>query len=148
MWILDSKRRRFFEQVVPGNRFYMAAVAVTRAFYKGREVFDEPLSVPAPGTPAFLVTEKEEVEKALRFDELKRRKSHLPVGVMINGQPAYIDLGFVLGENGAHINISGQSGVAAKTSYATFLMAAMLQRGQGEDRYASALRKDVTLCST
>jgi len=43
--------------------------------------FDEPLSVPAPGTPAFLVTEKEEVEKALRFDELKRRKSHLPVGV-------------------------------------------------------------------
>jgi len=60
---------------------------------------------------------------------------------MINGQPAYIDLGFVLGENGAHINISGQSGVAAKTSYATFLMAAMLQRGQGEDRYASALRE-------
>jgi len=43
--------------------------------------------------------------------------------------------------NGAHINISGQSGVAAKTSYATFLMAAMLQRGQGEDRYASALRE-------
>lgn len=135
------KEKAVFEQVVPGNRFYMAAVAVTRAFYKGREVFDEPLSVPAPGTPAFLVTEKEEVEKALRFDELKRRKSHLPVGVMINGQPAYIDLGFVLGENGAHINISGQSGVAAKTSYATFLMAAMLQRGQGEDRYASALRE-------
>lgn len=135
------KEKAVFEQLVPGTRFYLAAVAVTRAFYKGREVFDEPLSVPAPGTPAFLVTEREEVERALRFDELKRRNSHLPVGVMINGQPAYIDLAFVLGENGAHINISGQSGVAAKTSYATFLMAAMLQRGQGDDRYATALRE-------
>jgi len=75
----------------------MAAVAVTRAFYKGREVFDEPLSVPAPGTPAFLVTEKEEVEKALRFDELKRRKSHLPVGVMIKWTTCLHRFGFCTG---------------------------------------------------
>ncbi|WP_018962857.1 ATP-binding protein [Coprothermobacter platensis] len=135
------KEKAVFEKLVPGTRFYVAAVAVTRACYSAQEVFDEPLSVPAPGTPAFLVTEKEEVEKALRFDELKKRGSHLPVGVMINGQPAYVDLGFILGENGAHINISGQSGVAAKTSYATFLMAAMIQRGRDTGRYANALRQ-------
>jgi DNA helicase HerA-like ATPase len=135
------KEKAVFDEIMPGNRFYMASVAVTRAFYKGREVFDEPLSVPSPGTPVFMVDGRDEVEKALRFDELKKRGSDLPVGVMINGEPAYIDLGFVLGENGAHINISGQSGVAAKTSYATFLMASMLERGeQGSGRYAKALR--------
>lgn len=35
----------------------------------------------------------------------------------------------MLGENGAHINISGQSGVAAKTSYATFLVKSFLDTG-------------------
>jgi len=34
------KEKAVFEQVVPRQTgFYMAAVAVTRAFYKGREVF-------------------------------------------------------------------------------------------------------------
>ncbi len=35
---------------------------------------------------------------------------------------AYLDLKYILGDNGAHINISGQSGVAAKTSCTTFLL--------------------------
>jgi len=67
---------------------------------------------------------------------------------MINGQPAYIDLGFVLGENGAHINISVSQVLLQRPAMPHSSLAAMLQRGQGEDRYASALRKGVTLCST
>lgn len=135
------KERAVFDQIMPGNKFFLARVAVSRAVYPDREVFDEPLMVPSPGTPVFLVRSYEEVERALRFDELKKRGSHLPVGVMINEQPAYIDLSFVLGENGAHVNISGQSGVAAKTSYATFLVAAMIQKGDKENNaYAQALR--------
>ncbi|MBM3148741.1 MAG: ATP-binding protein [Chloroflexi bacterium] len=56
----------------------------------------------------------------------------LPAGVieLSNGvrAPAIIDARYLLGPEGAHFNISGISGLAAKTSYAMFLLNILLQR--------------------
>ena len=46
--------------------------------------------------------------------------------------PVHLNSKFILGPEGAHLNISGISGLAAKTSYAMFLMKAI------QDRYQSA----------
>ena len=55
----------------------------------------------------------------------------LPAGVieLSNGTqaPAIIDVRYLVGPEGAHMNISGISGLAAKTSYAMFLLNALLQ---------------------
>ena len=41
---------------------------------------------------------------------------------------AYLDRDFLLGPEGAHLNISGISGLATKTSYAMFLLQSVMQR--------------------
>ena len=46
----------------------------------------------------------------------------LPAGVLRNGEPGFINFDFISGQKGAHINISGISGIATKTSYALFLL--------------------------
>jgi len=54
--------------------------------------------------------------------------------------PVHINSKFLLGPEGAHLNISGISGLAAKTSYAMFLMKAIqdqyLQRPESDDSVA------------
>ena len=58
-------------------------------------------------------------ERALHFDSMEQR---LTAGLSRDGQPIFIDLSFLDGRRGAHVNISGISGVATKTTYATFLL--------------------------
>lgn len=41
---------------------------------------------------------------------------------------AYLDRDFLVGPEGAHVNISGISGLATKTSYAMFLLSSLLQQ--------------------
>lgn len=69
-----------------------------------------------------------EIEQALGLDKIKNK---LPCGFlkMYEGHSEYeiilpvnLDAQFLLGPEGAHLNISGISGLAAKTSYAMFLM--------------------------
>ena len=57
--------------------------------------------------------------KALFFDGMATR---LPAGLSRDDEPLYLNLEFLDGTRGAHVNISGISGVATKTSYATFLL--------------------------
>jgi DNA helicase HerA-like ATPase len=56
---------------------------------------------------------------ALYFDQMKRR---FAAGLSRDGQPVYGNLEFLDGTRGAHVNISGISGVATKTTYALFLL--------------------------
>ncbi len=119
--------RGFEEALVASNRsfalpVYLARIIVTRLV---------PLvSVPPPaGTPVYLVDEKES-DEVYGFSALKEKNRALPVGMLLNGGVAYLDLAYILGDNGAHINISGVSGVAAKTSYATFLLYSLLKTGE------------------
>src|SRR2546428_13403058 len=44
------------------------------------------------------------------------------IGLTRSGEPVYANLEFLDGTRGAHASISGVSGVATKTSYATFLL--------------------------
>lgn len=67
-----------------------------------------------------------EREVALFFDGMERR---LPIGLSRDGEPLYVNLEFLDGSRGAHVNISGISGVATKTSYATFLLHSLFTSG-------------------
>lgn len=85
----------------------------------------EILLPPLPGTAVRRATEGER-DIALSFDGVDRR---LPAGLSRSDEPVFLDLDFVDGTKGAHINISGISGVATKTSYATFLLYSMFTSG-------------------
>jgi hypothetical protein len=73
------------------------------------------------------------IQQALGTDTLirDRRAEAIPAGLikMSNGATtvAYLDRRYVLGPESAHVNISGISGLATKTSYAMFLLQAILQ---------------------
>jgi len=59
-------------------------------------------------------------------------KSKIPAGIieMSNGTqvPVSVDGDYLLGPEGAHINVSGTSGLATKTSYLMFLLQALYQQ--------------------
>jgi DNA helicase HerA-like ATPase len=70
--------------------------------------------------------EGEERDRALFFDRMEER---LPVGLSRSGDSLFVNLEFLDGRRGAHINISGISGVATKTTYATFLLHSLFTSG-------------------
>ena len=79
------------------------------------------------GRKVFLATE-EQIMDALGLNDVK---NPLPAGYMemYDGEnkqtlPVHFNSHFLIGPEGAHLNISGISGLASKTSYAMFLMKA------------------------
>jgi hypothetical protein len=76
---------------------------------------------------------REDVEVALRMDGYVRgaAASGVPIGVYRAGgltAPVSLDADFLLGPESAHLNISGVSGLATKTSAVEFLLTSMFQR--------------------
>jgi len=76
--------------------------------------------------------DEKEVQKALGLDDVKKP---LACGYieMYEAEdrvrlPVFLNSDFLLGPEGAHLNISGISGLAAKTSYCMFLIKAVQQR--------------------
>lgn len=77
------------------------------------------------------------IHAGLGIDTMKRKEQErrvpicVPAGLieMSNGTQAvaYLDKEYVLGPEGAHVNISGISGLATKTSYVMFLIQSILQ---------------------
>ena len=65
-------------------------------------------------------------EQALFFDGMEHK---LPIGLSRDGEPVFANLDFLDGTRGAHASISGISGVATKTSYATFLLHSLFTSG-------------------
>ena len=55
-------------------------------------------------------------------------KRKIPAGLTRSGQVVYLNYDFINGREGAHISISGMSGVATKTSYALFLLYSIFQK--------------------
>ncbi|MYI06006.1 MAG: ATP-binding protein, partial [Gemmatimonadetes bacterium] len=66
-------------------------------------------------------------DQALFFDGMKHR---IPVGLSRDGEIVHANMEFLDGTRGAHVNISGISGVATKTSYAIFLLHSVFTSGQ------------------
>ncbi|AJC73169.1 ATPase [Pseudothermotoga hypogea DSM 11164 = NBRC 106472] len=114
----------------PANPIFIATVMTTRMLKieSGKILPDAPQVPPPPGSEVSVASESE-LDVALGFDELLQKHCAIPIGLFRNNRCAYADVRYILGENGAHINISGQSGVAAKTSYATFLVKSFLDTG-------------------
>lgn len=104
-------------ELLPISLSYAAHVQVTR-------LMPEEYLPPNPGSLVFLAQE-EALNMALYYDRM--RDQRLPVGILKNGEVAYVNFEFLNGFKGGHVNISGVSGVAAKTSYATFLLHSIFQ---------------------
>ncbi|HJM89734.1 MAG TPA: ATP-binding protein [Dehalococcoidia bacterium] len=115
------------EGVLPAQSVVSAHVAVTR-------IEPELYVPPMPGQPV-VIAEGEAQQAALFYD---RMEETFPLGISRAGDPVYGNLQFLDGTNGAHVNISGISGVATKTSYATFLLHALFEGGALGQRAANA----------
>jgi hypothetical protein len=101
-------------------RLYTAAVL--------RQIPEEPLQ-PVPMGEVFLAGE-EDVAAALRMDAYLKDGAHtgIPVGVYRAGATdsvIWLDADFLLGPEAAHLNISGMSGLATKTSAVEWLLASV-----------------------
>ncbi|MDQ1519568.1 MAG: hypothetical protein QOI55_641, partial [Actinomycetota bacterium] len=114
----DSDVFLISDGVLPGENVEAAEVLTTR--------FDPEVFVPpTPGSEVRRATGSER-DVALFFDQMKAR---LPIGLGRDGLPMYLNLDFLDGTRGAHVNISGISGVATKTTYATFLLYGLFHSG-------------------
>ncbi|MBO0739099.1 MAG: ATP-binding protein, partial [Alphaproteobacteria bacterium] len=99
---------------LPVDISYAAHVQITRV--------DPEIFIPPHPGDQVRVVRGEEFERALAFDRMQHR---LPVGLTRTGEVVYANLEFLDGTRGAHASISGVSGVATKTSYASFLLYAL-----------------------
>ncbi|GIG86869.1 ATP-binding protein [Plantactinospora endophytica] len=80
---------------------------------------------PSPGAVVYRA-EGEARSAALHFDRMERR---VPMGIGRDGVPVFLNADFLDGSRGAHVSISGISGVATKTSFATFLLYSVFRSG-------------------
>jgi hypothetical protein len=80
--------------------------------------------------------ERDDIHNALGIDGIPEER-RVPAGLieMSNGTKtvAYLDQHFVLGPEAGHVNISGISGLATKTSYAMFLIQSLLQNSDSNN---------------
>ncbi len=106
------------EGVLPAQVQEAAEIATTRA---EPEVYVPPW----PGAVVRRAVDKER-DRALCFDRMDRK---VTVGLGRDGIPVYVDLDFLDGSRGAHVSISGISGVATKTSFALFLLHSLFRSG-------------------
>lgn len=100
----------------PEIRCYQAAVLRTEP--------EEPLQ-PVPGGPVYLASDRD-LQIALSMDGYADRTG-IPLGLYggEDGSPVYLDEDFLLGPESAHLNITGISGLATKTSTLEFLVASL-----------------------
>jgi hypothetical protein len=116
---------------LPAEVSEVAEVTVTR-------VDPEVYVPPRPGTQVLRATGSDR-DSALYFDTMANAK--IPVGLGRDGQPVFLNFEFVDGTRGGHVSISGVSGIATKTSFATFLLHSIFHSGvlRGEAHNTKAL---------
>ncbi len=94
---------------------------------------EEPLQ-PVPVAPVYLADDMV-VRNALRMDSFWE-KSGIPIGLYQNGDllsPVYLDSEFLLGPEAAHLNITGVSGLATKTSSIEFILLSIFEHFNERD---------------
>jgi len=104
--------------VLPAETVEAAEVSTTR-------LEPETFVPPRPGA-AVRRAVGEERDHALMFDAMEHK---IPIGLGRDGAPLFANVDFIDGARGAHVNISGVSGVATKTTYATFLLYSLFHSG-------------------
>jgi hypothetical protein len=83
-----------------------------------------------------LLAGPEEAQIAYDADEIERK---LPVGLIKNGGdqlagPGYIDLDYLLGVNGGHLNVNGSAGRGTKSSFLLFMNWMLLREARRQQR--------------
>lgn len=74
------------------------------------------------------------IQKSLRMDNYAD-KTGIPIGLYENGDdksPIYLDSKFLIGPEAAHLNVTGVSGLATKTSIVEFLLTSIFQHYKGD----------------
>jgi len=95
-----------------------------------RQIPEEPLQ-PVPLGQVHVAADAD-VAQALRMDAYVggAQPTAIPIGLYTSGgleAPVYLDADFLLGPEAAHLNISGVSGLATKTSAVEFLLASIFR---------------------
>jgi DNA helicase HerA-like ATPase len=104
--------------ILPVTLSHAAHVVVTR-------IEPERYIPPHPGNKVYRCS-GEKVGRSLYFDRMEKK---IPVGLSKTGDPIYLNWEFLNGEKGAHVSISGISGIATKTTFATFLLYSLFNSG-------------------
>jgi hypothetical protein len=91
------------EGVLPVHPVYLAKINVNR-------IEPQYYLPPKPGDEVFKAF-GEDRDEGLFFDAMETK---IPAGLSQDGLPVYINYNFINGKDGAHISISGMSGVATK----------------------------------
>ena len=115
----------------PGNADFASADRTEIRLYSAavlRQVPEEPLQ-PVPMGDVFLALE-EDVNVALRMDSYLKdgTGTGIPIGVYRAGgtdATIYLDADFLVGPEAAHLNITGVSGLATKTSAVEWLLSSL-----------------------
>jgi DNA helicase HerA-like ATPase len=108
------------DQTMPGETARRVEVQVLRTV-------PELWLAPEPGVEVTRAAGTGRAE-ALFLDQMDQP---LAVGLDQAGEPVHVDFAFLNGKKGGHVNISGISGVATKTSYALFLLYQLLEATEG-----------------
>lgn len=97
---------------------------------------DQDIYMPVPSEQAVRFADEAGIHRALGIDEMPEAR-RVPAGLveMSNGTQAvaYVDLAYTLGPEAAHVNVSGISGLATKTSYAMFFIQSILQSANASE---------------
>ncbi len=115
----------------PGNARFAATERAEIRLYSAavlRQIPEEPLQ-PVPMGEVFLATESD-VAIALRMDAFLKpgASTGIPVGIYRAGgmdSTIYLDADFLLGPEAAHLNITGVSGLATKTSAVEWMLSSI-----------------------
>ncbi len=115
----------------PGNARFAATERAEIRLYSAavlRHIPEEPLQ-PVPMGEVFLATEND-VAVALRMDAFLKPGANtgIPVGIYRAGgmdSTIYLDADFLLGPEAAHLNITGVSGLATKTSAVEWMLSSI-----------------------
>lgn len=98
---------------------------------------DQDIYMPVMNDRPVRFADEKGIHVALGIDQVPEHY-RIPAGLieMSNGTRAvvYLDSRYILGPEGAHVNITGISGLATKTSYAIFLIQSILQKVENRDR--------------
>ncbi len=104
---------------------------------------DQDIYMPVQSDALVAFADEDGIHRALGIDTMREkeeklnRRLRIPAGLiqMSNGVSAvaYLDADYVLGPESAHVNVSGISGLATKTSYMTFLIQSTLQTLDADD---------------
>lgn len=118
---------RLAAATLPGQRFRRAEVSWIRTH-------PEKYLPPSSGARIW-IAEGEHRRRALFLDKMAEGEA-IPIGLDMNEEIVFVPYSFLNGDKGAHVSISGKSGVATKTSYALYLLYTLF-----ETRLGKAARK-------